>query len=365
MPSIRQIIAYLEEWAPLNYQESYDNAGLIVGDYSENVDGILVTLDAIEQVVEEAKELSCNLIIAHHPIVFRGLKSLTGKNYVERTVIKAIKNDIAIYASHTNLDNAYKGVNFKIAEILGLEKVRILDQKSYQLMKLTTFVPLENTSLVLEALGKAGAGQLGEYKNCSFRVTGKGTFQPTEKAQPHIGEANRLEEVEENRIEVIFPLHLKAAVLQALYQNHPYEEVAYYLHLLENQHPEIGSGAMGLLPEPMEEKAFLTMLKEKLRVSCIRHTALLHKSIQKVALCGGAGSFLLTKAIAQQADAFVSADFKYHEFFDADHQILVADVGHYESEQFTKELISDYLKNKFNHIPIYISKNNTNPVEYF
>jgi dinuclear metal center YbgI/SA1388 family protein len=364
MPIIQEILHHLEKIAPPIYQENYDNSGLIVGNPQTEVKGILVALDAIENIVQEAKTKNCNLIIAHHPIVFKALKRLNGNNYVERTILQAIKNDIAIYAIHTNLDNVNQGVNFKIAERLGLQKVKILAPKAQTLMKLTTFVPVADTQPVLQALGEAGAGQIGDYKKCTFSVEGKGTFEPNEKANPYIGQAGKLEEVAENRVEVIFPIHLQNKVLSALRASHPYEEIAYYLHSLENLNPEIGSGAIGDLPEAMNEKDFLLFLKERMKVSCIRHTAFLDKKIQKVALCGGTGSFLLNKAISQKADVFISADFKYHEFFDADNKILIADIGHYESEQFTQDLLADFLKNNFTEIPIQLTTLNTNPINY-
>jgi dinuclear metal center YbgI/SA1388 family protein len=365
MPSIQQITQYLEALAPLAYQESYDNAGLITGSPHTEVSGILISLDCVESIVEEAIAQNCNLIVAHHPIVFKGLKQLNGKNYVERTVIKAIKHDISIYAIHTNLDNVQYGVNFKIAEKIGLQNVRILALKVQTLCKLTVFVPVAHTTDLLHALYEAGARQIGEYKNCSFSTAGIGTFKPSENARPYIGQANKLEEVSENRIEVILPQHLQGKVLAAMRQAHPYEEVAYYLQTVENQNQEVGAGAIGILPEAMEERLFLAYLKEQMRLKCIRYTPLSGKSVQKVAVCGGAGSFLLNAAIRQGADVFVSADFKYHEFFDAEGKIIIADIGHYESEVFTKELLVDYLQNSFKALKIIASCINTNPVQYF
>jgi len=361
---IFQLIKALEQFAPAIYQESYDNAGLITGNPASEIQGVLVCLDSTEAVLEEAIRLGCNVIVAHHPIVFKGLRQLTGKNYVERIVIKAIKHDIALYAIHTNLDNVAGGVNFKIAEVLGLEQVRILAPKPQTLMKLTVFVPLPATEKVRTALGEAGAGQIGAYKNCSFTTEGIGKFLPTDQAEPYIGEAGKLETVQENRIEVVFPQHLQGGILKALREAHPYEEVAYYLHTLENQNQEIGSGAIGVLPTAMPQSDFLKYLKQKMNLSCIRHTGFVGKEIKTVAVCGGVGSFLLSNAIRQQADVFVSADFKYHEFFDADERILIADIGHYESEVSTNQLLADYLKNKFSTLNLHITSVNTNPIQY-
>ena len=361
---IKDITAHLESWAPLAYQEPYDNCGLLTGDHNWNVSGILVTLDCLEHVVDEAISLQCNLIIAHHPIIFKGMKRLTGTNYVERTVIKAIKNDIAIYAIHTNLDNIHTGVNKIIAERIGLTGLEILQPKSNALLKLVTFIPKEDTDKVVDALHQAGAGHIGNYEYCSFQLEGQGSFKPTEKATPHKGKKGQLEIAEENRVEVILPATAQASVLAALRASHPYEEVAYYLSPLLNPHQEVGAGVIGDLQEALEPSTFLVRLKAQMNADCIRHTALPSKWIKRVAVCGGSGSFLLSRARAAGADAYVSADFKYHEFFDAQGDILVADPGHYESEQFTKDLIKDVLERKFPNFAVYFSKSVTNPISY-
>ncbi|MEQ8361635.1 MAG: Nif3-like dinuclear metal center hexameric protein [Cyclobacteriaceae bacterium] len=361
---IKDVTSHLESLAPGAYQESYDNSGLITGNPDWVVNGVLVTLDCIEVVVDEAIQQKCNLIIAHHPIVFKGLKSLTGKNYVERTIIKAIKNDIAIYAIHTNLDNVHHGVNYKIAERMGLTDLKVLAPKSDTLSKLVTFIPKDSAPSVLDALHKAGAGNIGNYKNCSFSTIGTGAFEPTEEASPQVGKSGKLEEVEEIRAELIFPSVLESKIIAALKKSHPYEEVAYYLTSLDNKNQEVGSGMVGVLETALEPKAFLERLKSRMNTASIRHTALPNSPIQKVAICGGAGSFLLQTAKAQGADAFVSADFKYHEFFDAEGQILIADIGHYESEQFTKDLLKEVLEEKFTSFAVYFSKSVTNPISY-
>ncbi len=363
---IGEITKYLEQFAPTIYQESYDNSGLLVGNKNTEITGILIGLDCLESTIEEAKQKNCNLIITHHPIIFKGLKRLNGNHYTERVVINAIKNDIALYAIHTNLDNVKNGVNFKIAEKLGLKNIQILAPKTQNLMKLTVFIPVGNAELLRNALGNAGAGQIGEYKNCSFETEGIGRFEPTEIANPHIGQANELANIEESRIEVIFPIHLQNDILQTMKNNHPYEEIAYYLHLLENKNQEIGSGAIAELKQEMSEKDFLIHLSKTMHAKGIKHTKLVGKNIKKVAICGGTGSFLLGNAVSQKADIFVSADFKYHEFFEADNKILIADIGHYESEQFTSDLLKDYLSTqKEIDFPIYLTTENTNPVEYF
>lgn len=354
----------MESFAPTAYQEDYDNSGLILGDKNSAIDGALITLDCTEEVVEEAIKKHCNLIIAHHPIVFRGLKKLTGSNYIERTILKAIKNDIAIYAIHTNLDNISTGVNKKIADKLGLIKPKILRPKNNTLNKLTTFIPKENTEKVMEQLHEAGAGMIGDYKNCSFRIEGTGTFLPVGDAKPTIGEIEKLEKVTEDRIELIFPSYLKSRILNTLFKAHPYEEVAYYLHELINANNEVGSGMIGILPKPMNSAAFIKYIKDRLSALMLRHTVLIKDEIRKVALCGGSGSFLLRDAIALGADIFISGDFKYHEFFDAEDKIIIADIGHYESEQFTKELIYEILSEKFANIALHFTEVNTNPIHY-
>lgn len=362
--SIKDITHYLESIAPLSYQESYDNAGLLVGAPEEAVKKVLITLDVTEAVVEEAHATGCNLIIAHHPIIFKGIKRLNGANYVERTIISAIKHNIAIYAIHTNLDSVSTGVNHKIAEKIGLKNTSVLAPKGNTLTKLVTFVPIDKTEEVLEALNQAGAGQIGNYKNCSFRVAGTGAFEPNGEASPTIGEVNKRAEVEENRIEVLLPSYLQGKVMHALHKAHPYEEVAYYLTRLENTDQESGSGMIGYLEEEMDELTFLKALKAKMELKVVKHTPLLGKKVKKVAVCGGAGSFLLSKAISQQADVFVSSDFKYHEFFDNEGKIIIADIGHYESEVFTKDLIYALLNKKFTNIALNLSKEVTNPISY-
>jgi dinuclear metal center YbgI/SA1388 family protein len=361
---IRNVTDALEQWAPKSLQESYDNAGLLTGNSSSKVTGILITLDCVEEVVEEAIQSNCNLIVAHHPIIFKGLKKLTGSSYIERTIIKAIQNNIAIYAIHTNLDNVITGVNRKICEKIGLENIKILAPKTDTLTKLVTFVPMEKTDQVLTALHNAGAGQIGNYKNCSFRVKGTGTFLPDDQANPTIGSVGKQELVSEHRVEVIFPNHLESKVIAELKKSHPYEEVAYYLTRLTNENQEVGSGMTGELTEPQEPKEFLQRLKSCMDLKVVRHTRLLNDPIKKVAVCGGSGSFLLPQAIRAGAQIYISADFKYHEFFDAENRIIIADIGHYESEVYTKELLQAVLRKKFPTFAINFSRTVTNPISY-
>ncbi|MBL7850720.1 MAG: Nif3-like dinuclear metal center hexameric protein [Cyclobacteriaceae bacterium] len=364
-PKIKDVAAFLESWAPRAYQESYDNVGLLVGNPEMEVKGILVSLDCTESVVEEAGRRGCNLVVSHHPVLFKGLKSLTGKTYVERTVLLAIQKGIALYAIHTNLDNVRLGVNARIAQRIGLTQTRILVPRKGTLSKLVTFVPPDNLEAVLGALHGAGAGQIGNYQNCSFEIRGTGRFQPGESAQPHIGTPGSPEKVEEVRVEVLLPEARQQAILAALRQAHPYEEVAYYLTPLSNENQEVGSGLIGTLPQAMDAGDFLRHVKETMQASVVRYTSKPTGPIRRVAVCGGAGSFLLGDAIRQQADAFLSADFKYHEFFDAEGKIMVCDIGHYESEQFTKALLQEVLSEKFTTFASHFSETVTNPISYF
>jgi dinuclear metal center YbgI/SA1388 family protein len=364
-PKIKDVSAFLESWAPRSYQESYDNSGLLVGDPETPVKGVLVSLDATEAVIEEAIQRGCNLVVSHHPIIFKGLKSLTGRTYVERAVLSAIRNNVALYAIHTNLDNVRTGVNRRIAERLGLKNTQVLSPRRDTLSKLVTFVPSKEADSVRQALHAAGAGQIGNYQNCSFEIAGTGRFQPNERANPRMGEQGKAEQVDEVRIEVLLPTFRREEVLKALRSSHPYEEVAYYLTSLENENQEVGAGLIGELDSAKEPSAFLHHLKETLQTTLVRHTALPRRTISRVAVCGGAGSFLLGEAIRKGADAFVSADFKYHEFFDADGKILVCDVGHYESEQFTKALLQEVLRENFTTFASHFSNTVTNPISYF
>jgi dinuclear metal center YbgI/SA1388 family protein len=362
---IKEILAVLDELAPSSYQESYDNAGLITGDSDLACTGVICALDATEEVIMEAKRKGCNLVVAHHPIIFAGLKKITGRNYVERAVIAAIKNDIAIYAIHTNLDNLVTGVNSRMAEKLGLQNRKVLLHKQNNLMKLIVFVPVSDAARVREALFKAGGGSIGKYTECSFTTRGKGTFTPGEGTNPHTGSQGKREETEEEKIEIIFPAYLKEKLIGAMTESHPYEEIAYDIIALNNYFQEVGSGLIGELADPMEITAFLELLKKQFGLSVIRHTPVVSEVIKKVAVCGGAGSFLIKSALSAGADVYVTADVKYHEFFDAENRMMIADVGHWESEQFTIDLLHEVLHSKFTTFAVLKSEVRTNPVHYF
>jgi dinuclear metal center YbgI/SA1388 family protein len=361
---INQIIAVLEEMAPLSYAEDFDNVGLLVGNQETEATGVLICHDALENIIDEAVRENCNLVVCFHPILFSGLKKITGKNYVERAVIKAIKNDIAIFAVHTALDNHQEGVNKIFCSILGLRDTKILIPKQNFIKKLVTYTVPENAEKIRNVMFKAGAGKIGNYEDCSFNSEGFSTYKGNENSNPTIGNKLELTQTDEIKIEVIFEKHLESSILKALFSNHIYEEVAYEIYDLQNSHQNIGLGMIGTLEKPMDEKDFLLFVKEKIQADGIRHSAFLNKKIQKVAVLGGSGSFAIKEAIRAGADAFLTADLKYHQFYEAENQLLLADVGHFESERYTKNYILDYLTKKMPNFAFILSKENTNPVKY-
>lgn len=361
---LKEIISYLESRAHPALQESYDNSGLLTGSPEMEITGAIICLDSTEEVILEAISRGCNLVLAHHPIIFSGLKRITGKSYIERCVITAIKNDVAIYAIHTNLDNVIDGVNFRIAEVLGLRQVQVLEPKTSLLRKMVVFVPKSHEAIVRNTLFAAGAGQIGRYDNCSFNLEGTGTFRPGIGSQPFTGIPGRDHSEPEVRVEVILPAWKIDTIFQAMKRVHPYEEVAFDIYTVQNEWAEVGAGMIGELIQPMKALDFLNHLKQKMNAGSLRHTTLIDREIRTVAICGGSGSFLLQKAIAAKADVFVTADFKYHQFFDAEGQIIIADIGHYESEQFTMEMLNDWLKQKFPTFASHLTEVKTNPVHY-
>lgn len=361
---VKEVTDILEELAPLNYAEGFDNVGLLVGNQNSEVTGILVTLDTLENVVDEAIDTKCNLIVSFHPIIFKGLKKITGKNYVERVVIKAIQHDIAIYSMHTALDNSANGVNAKICDVLGLQNRSMLIPQENTIKKLTTYIPKTQAEKLKNSLFNAGAGSIGNYSNCSFTSEGIGTFKANEAANPTIGEVGKRHSENEAQIQVTYQKSKEAGILNALFENHPYEEVAYEIYTLENVNQDIGMGMVGSLTTSLSELEFLNYLKKTMNASCVRHSALLGKPIQKIAVLGGSGAFAIGAAKASGADVFISSDIKYHEFFQAEGKILIADIGHYETEQFTKNLLVDYLTKKIPNFAVRLSESKTNPINY-
>lgn len=361
---IKEILQAIENVAPIPLQEDFDNSGLQVGDVNREVTGALLCLDVTESVIDEAVSLGCNLIISHHPLAFKPFKSLTGRTYVERCMIAAIKHDIVVYAAHTNLDNAVQGVNFKLAEMLGLQQVRILSPQKDALLKLVMFVPESHVEYVRNALFNAGAGNIGNYDSCSFNLHGEGTFRANESADPFVGDIGKLHFEKEVRIETVLPKFKQADVLRALLSVHPYEEPAYDFYPLKNDWAQAGSGVVGVLPEPMPEQEFLYLLKDVFNLATIRHTKLQNREIHDVALCGGSGAFLIPEAIAYGADAFITGEAKYNDFFDVEGRLLLAVVGHYESEICTKDIFFDVISKKFPTFAVHKSAFDSNPVKY-
>lgn len=361
---VKELVSYLNQIAPFSYQESYDNSGLLVGDPRTEIKGVLVALDCIETIVDEAILHGANVIVTHHPIIFKGLKRITGANYIERTVLKAIKNDICLVAIHTNLDNVHFGVNHIISEKLGLSNLKILSPKAATNYKLAVFVPQTHADLLREALAKAGAGYIGSYDSCSFSSKGEGRFRPDSDALPFIGKAGELEIVEEEKVEVIVSEHAISNVLDAMKTMHPYEEIAYDLIGLSNTNEYIGSGMVGVLEQEMEVMEFLNLVKVSFQCGSIRYTNPVKSHVKTIAVCGGSGSFLLKDAIRAKADVFITGDFKYHEFFDAENHLMIADIGHFESEQYTSEWLVAQMKKKFTNFAVRLTNVNTNPINY-
>lgn len=361
---VKQVTNILEELAPLAHAEDFDNVGLLVGDANAEVTGILVTLDTLENVVDEAIATDCNLIVSFHPIIFGGLKKLTGRTYVERIVIKAIQNRIAIYSMHTALDNVQDGVNGKICEVLGIAHPKILIPKKGSIEKLVTYVPLKDAEALRISLFKAGAGNIGKYSDCSFSTEGIGSFKAGEQAHPVKGEIGKTHYEEEAQVNVIYSKRYRSRILKALFENHPYEEVAYELFTLQNTDKNIGMGMVGELPEPISETEFLQSVKQKMNVSVIRHSQFLGQKVHRIAVLGGSGAFAIEAAKDSGAQVFITADIKYHEFYKAEDKIIIADIGHYETEQFTKTLLVDYLTKKIPNFAIRLSESKTNPIKY-
>ncbi len=362
---ISEIITHIEELAPLQYQESYDNAGLLIGSLQDEVNSALICLDVTEDVVNEAIENGHKLIIAHHPIIFGGLKSINGKNEVERCVIKSIKNEIAIYVAHTNLDSVEGGVNSKICDLLQLGNRKLLSPAQGKLSKLITYVPASHSGKLSEALFAAGAGHIGNYDKCAFSVDGEGSFRANNNATPFVGELGKVHIELEKRLELIVPNHKLQAVLSALQTTHPYEEPAYDIYALSNSSNKVGIGLVGELETPQDEESFFRQVKSTFGCRVIKHSKLLGKPIKRVAVCGGAGSFLIKNAMAAKADVFITGDMKYHDFFLAENKIVLADIGHFESEQFTQEIFRDLLTEKIPNFALQLTAHCTNAANYF
>lgn len=362
---IQDVIQAAKEKWPLQQAEDFDNVGLLCGNLDREVTGILICHDSLESVVEEAIQKNCNLIIAFHPIIFSTLKSLTGRNYVGRAVIKALENKIAIYALHTALDNDWKGVNHRICNELGLNNLRVLMPKAGALSYLQVYVPKENAESLESAIFSAGAGQIGNYDLCNYKIMGTGSFRPLQDAHPTIGKQGNREFVEEAQLNFIFESWKTDQITSAMRKAHPYEEVAYQIYALENENHFEGLGQYGDFGQAMDEIEFLKFVKEKFQLKIIRHSGLLNKKIKRVGVIGGSGVSGIAAAKKVHCDAFLCGDFKYHDFFKAEGQILLADIGHFESERFVIEQLFEFFSEKFSKFAVLKSEVNTNPVNYF
>jgi len=361
---INELIKIIEEYYPLGLQENYDNSGVQLGDTSLELKGAIITLDISEATIDEAINKGANMIISHHPLIFSPIKKITN-NYIDKIITKSIKNDIVIYSMHTNLDNHWEGINKIMALKLNLKNIKTLSAKGELLRKLVTFVPIESIDKVRDAVFSAGAGVIGNYDKCSYNVEGYGTFRPQSGTNPYVGKINELHKEKEIRLEVIYAVYKEKNIITSLLNTHPYEEVAYDIYKLENKMAIVGSGIIGDLEEEIKDGLLLGKIKDVFNAKCIRHSKLLNKNVNKVAICGGSGQFLLKDAIIQGADFLITSDVKYHTFFETEDKIVIADVGHFETEQFAIEIIYNYLIKKIPNFAIYYSDVITNPVNYF
>ena len=361
---LSDICSFLDSAVPLSFQEVYDNSGLQVGSSETEITSALIALDITEEVFNEAVNKGCNLIISHHPLIFNGIKSITGKTATERIIKTALKKDIAIYSAHTNLDALSNGVSGKMAEKLDLKNISVLVPLKNRLLKLVTFIPDSHLESVREAIFSAGAGKTGNYDKCSFNIQGKGSFRGNDESNPFIGKKGEVHYENETRFETVMFSYLKNDVIRALLDTHPYEEVAYDVYPLKNDNIQVGLGCVGELKAAVDEKYFLEKLSSIFSSEGIKFSKPTTKKIKKVALCGGSGSGFLKEAIASGADVFVTADIKYHTFFDAEGKLLLVDIGHYESEKFATEVLNDFITKKFPKFAVRFSEVNTNPINY-
>lgn len=362
---LKDFTSYLDSAIPLAYQESYDNSGLQVGLPDQEITSAMICLDVTEKVVSEAIQSECNLLISHHPLIFNGIKRITGNTSTEKILYEAVKNDIAIYSAHTNLDMLSNGVSHKMAEKIGLEKISVLSPSADRLLKLVTYIPEAHYEKVKNALFEAGAGVIGNYDNCGYAVSGTGSFRGNEATNPFAGEKGKIHLEKEIRFETVLFTHLRDKVLKALVEAHPYEEVAYDLYALENNNIGIGLGCVGILHDPLTETDFLKLIYSVFDARGIKYSNPTDKTVSKVALCGGSGASLIFDAIHSGADVYLTADIKYHDFFNAENRILLVDAGHYESEKFSTEILKDLIIKKFPKFAVRFSETNTNPINYF
>jgi len=364
--TIKQVTQFLEQKFPLYLQEDFDNCGVQCGDVRQEITGAMVCFEMSEQVIDEAIAEGCNLVISHHPLILkRGITKILPTDRVGAMICKALAHNMVLYSMHTNIDSGVGGGNDVFAEKLNLQNVKVLEPHKGLYRKLVVFVPKENAEALKSALFEIGCGVQGNYDSCGYTVHGQGQFRPLKGANPHIGEENQLEHVEEERIEMIYPTGLQRTVVQAIYEHHPYEEPAFDLLPLENESRTIGLGRIGELPKVMPVSEFLECLKDKLGFEHCRYAGDTTKMIHKVAVCGGGGSSFIDLAIASGADAYVSGDFKYHDFFKSHSGTLLVDIGHYEGEYFIKNIIHQQIKENFTNFAALISKMEKVEVKYF
>jgi dinuclear metal center YbgI/SA1388 family protein len=361
---LKDLCYYLDSAVPLSFQEDYDNSGLQVGLPEREITSAIITIDVTEEVLNEAISEKCDIIISHHPLIFNGIKKITGRTFTERIINKAVKHDIAIYSSHTNLDIFNTGVSRKMAEKLALREIKVLSPLKNRLLKLVTYIPESHLKIVSEAIFEAGAGVTGNYDRCAFTTTGTGSFRGNEFSRPFVGEAGKMHFEKEIRFETVLFSHLKERVIRTLLEIHPYEEVAYDIYMLDNDNGEVGLGCVGQLSDPIGAGDFLNLVASVFESKGLRYSKPVSESVRKVALCGGSGISLLNVAVASGADVFITADIKYHNFFDADNKILLVDVGHFESEKFSTEILYDLIIKKFPKFAVRFSETNTNPINY-
>ena len=364
-----EIIKYLEDWAPKGIAWEKDNVGLQVGDPKIKIRNIILSLDLNEEVVDSAIKENCNLIITHHPLLFYPLKDLDFSKSKKAIMIeKMIKNDITLYSAHTNLDFTKHGVSYQLAKRLSLRNIKFLKNLSNNQVKLSVFVPLAHLDKVSDAIYQAGGGIIGEYSNCSFRTSGKGTFSGSVQSNPSIGKKGVVETVEEVKLEVLVDQWKLSHVISSIKIAHPYEEIAYDVYPLLKENVNYGIGAIGELNKQMIPGEFLKLVSSKLNVPAFRYTKNGRKKIKTVAVCGGSCSELIDEAMKQKADAFITADLKYHSFQDAEGNILLIDAGHYETEvpvldEIKHRLEKLLIKNK--KIRVLKFRGSTNPVVFY
>ncbi len=365
----KEIIKYFEEWAPKEIAWQKDNVGLQVGSLNNKLNNILLCLELHDQVIDDAIKKNCNLIISHHPLLFQPLKKIDLQNDKNSKLIeKLIKNNITLYSAHTNLDFTKEGVSFELAKKLKLNNIDFLVHQNSNQYKLSVFVPVDFVDKVANAIFENGGGRIGEYTNCSFRTKGNGTFKGSGNSNPYLGEKNKIELVEEIKLEVLVDSWKLKKILTAIFETHPYEEVAYDIYPLANSNKNYGAGTIGELDKPMHQKQFLDYVADNLKIKNFRYSKGNNK-IKKVALCGGAGSDLVKDALNSGADAFITADLKYHTFQDANEKILLIDAGHYETEIHSldevKRKLSHYTIGKNINTKIFKYEGSTNPIFFY